>query len=539
MKQTKSNILSAALSAVRQTTIKAVAVIALAGFTTSCNDWLDVLPNNEQVADKYWQSKEEVESVIASGYYYLRSSVPTLLKWGELRGGTLYSTAADDTKLQDFNLTPDYKLCDYSTIYKVINMANSVLEYAPSVRNNDDTYYEAIMLSHLCEAYFLRSYCYLTLLKNYGEVPLVTKSYADDTQSFDMAKSTEQEIIAQIRSDVETALATGAAKGTYETEWQTKGRVTKWALYALGADVCLWAEDYNKCMEYCDLLMNASDTFRPVFMSLTADWYSIFYPGNSNESIFELNWDYNTAQETNNFASLVNNLGRLRLTNNATELVREETQALLDNGFVDDARMGRMLLSTVIPSSGNLADWKTTQYYYIWKYYGTDIQTTDGGARLHQDANFIIYRMAEIILMKAQALVMTGNYKEAVRQINRIRTRAGLPLYQDIDTESADADALIAQLDELSLLQEILSQKQMEFIAEGKRWYDVFWLGRISGKKYNEQAVTLVIEGNQTTNMQWIMSALQDDGAWYMPIPQSDIEHNKLLEQNPYYQTTK
>jgi hypothetical protein len=36
-------------------------------FTTSCNDWLDVLPNNEQVTDDYWKSKEDVEAVIASG----------------------------------------------------------------------------------------------------------------------------------------------------------------------------------------------------------------------------------------------------------------------------------------------------------------------------------------------------------------------------------------------------------------------------------------------------------------------------------------
>ena len=36
---------------------------------TSCNDWLDVLPNNEQVTDDYWKSRDDVEAVIASGYY--------------------------------------------------------------------------------------------------------------------------------------------------------------------------------------------------------------------------------------------------------------------------------------------------------------------------------------------------------------------------------------------------------------------------------------------------------------------------------------
>jgi hypothetical protein len=51
--------------------------------------------------------------------------------------------------------------------------------------------------------------------------------------------------------------------------------------------------------------------------------------------------------------------------------------------------------------------------------------------------------------------------------------------------------------------------------------------------------MTKVIEGNQTTNAQWIRSVLQDANAWYMPIPQADIEHNKLLVQNPYYSSSK
>ena len=51
---------------------------------SSCSDWLDLLPKNEQVTDAYWKSKEDVEAVIASGYYYMRSSCQSLLKWGEL-----------------------------------------------------------------------------------------------------------------------------------------------------------------------------------------------------------------------------------------------------------------------------------------------------------------------------------------------------------------------------------------------------------------------------------------------------------------------
>ncbi len=515
----------------KQKFIKIICAICVICGLSSCNDWLDVLPNNEQVTDNYWKSKEDVEAVIASGYYYMRQCVPTIIKWGELRGGTIYSINTSDSKLQDFNMTPSHTLCDWSNVYKVIGMANSVIMYAPSVEDN--TYYDAIRNSHLAEAYFMRAYCYLLLVKNFRDVPLVLTAYVNDNASFDLAKSTEKEIIAQIKEDVKTALATGAAKGTYEEDWATKGRVTKWALYALMADACLWSEDYDQCVEYCDMILNATDAFRPVFMSNTNDWYTIFYPGNSNESIMELNWDYTTNQQSNNFSGLftMSTSSTLKPTAEAVTKMKNETQTLKDKGITEDGRMGRMLLATYVPDNGMVLGWPTANQYLIWKYYGTDVQDITGGARVYQDANFILYRVAEIMLMKAQALTMkgSGSWQDAVNLVNRVRHRAALD----------DYDVNVSELDELTLLEEILDQKEMEFVAEAKRWYDLLWFGRIGNSKYKTQFIAKVIEGNQTTNQQWILSVLQDQNAWYMPLPQSDIEHNKLLEQNPYYGTTK
>lgn len=528
--------------------LKKVTVIGyclLAIGMTSCNDWLDVLPNNEQVTDNYWKSKEDVEAVISSGYYYLRQSVPTLLKWGELRGGAIYTMEYEGSRLQDFNMTANSKLCDWSDIYKVIGLANSVILYAPTVKDN--TYDSGKRNSHLAEAYFLRDYCYLLLVKNYKEVPLVLQAYVNDAADFDIAKSKEEVIIAQIKEDIKSILATGAAKSFYEEEWQTKGRVTKWALYALMADACLWSEDYDQCIEYCDYLLKpaANEVFHPAFLQNTSDWYTMFEPGNSNESIFELNNDYSKYQESNKFAGLFNPASvspDLRPTPYAVEMMKNETQELIDNGMVEGGRLGRMLLATYVPDNGSVSGWLTSSKYLIWKYYGlNDVQDIAGGARPHQDANFIIYRMAEIMLMKAQALTMKGesSWKEAVALVNTIRHRAGLPNFNDIDTNAADADLQVSQLDEYTILEEILDQKEMEFMAEGKRWYDVLWLGRISNNKYKSQFIAKVLQGNNSTNPQWILSVLQDQNAWYMPIPQADIEHNKLLEQNPYYGTTK
>lgn len=498
----------------------------------SCNEWLDILPDNEQVTDNYWKSKEDVEAVIASGYYFMRNSVPDMIKWGELRGGTLYSNNAGESKLQDFNMTSTSAICDYSNIYKVISMANSVLKYAPLVRLEDETYHEAVMKSHLTEAYFMRAYCYFLLVRNYREVPLVLDAYVNDDASYEIAKSTEPEIIAQIKKDIQDALATGAAKETYEESWQTKGRATIWALYALMADVCLWNEDYDECIVYANNILNATASFRPVFIKDPTKWYEIFYPGNSNESIFELNWDNQAYGQNNNFSSFFtfDVSSKLKFTDQAIEKFRNETKEVMTFDPTADGRWGRTLMATYVHNGANIKDYLTASQFYIWKYKGTDVPDREN-TRTADDANFIIYRVADVMLMKAEALIMKGQgtWDAAVGIINQVRTRASLPVLEIQTSET----------DELVLLEKLLYEREMEFAGEGKRWYDLLRFCKKQNYKYKAQFINMVVEGNQTTNPQWVRSVLKNNDAHYMPIPYSELMTNPLLKQNPYYATTK
>ncbi|HBL72750.1 MAG TPA: RagB/SusD family nutrient uptake outer membrane protein [Bacteroidales bacterium] len=505
-------------------------ILLIASFfsLTACSDWLEVLPNNEQVTGKYWKSKEDVEAVLASGYLYMRESVPTLIRWGELRGGTLYSNNNDDTPLQDFNMVPTEPICDYSVFYKIINMANSVLKYAPAVKDIDDTYHEAVMRSHLVEAYFLRAFSYFQLVRNYQEVPLVLEAYVTDEASYVLAKSDEATIVDQIKDDLLNALASGAAKETFEETWQTKGRATKWALYALMADVCLWDEDYDRCIAYSDSILTATAAFRPVFMQDPLRWFEMFYPGNSNESILELNWDNQTYGQRNNFGSYfaLDAAARLKFTETAMQDFKDETALVMATDPTLDGRWGRTLMATYVHTSATPADYDKSAYYFVWKYKGTDVADRDN-MRNAEDANFILYRVAEIMLMKAEALVMKGegHWDAALAIINQLRTRASLPALVVTTSE----------VDELDMLMHVLHERQMEFVAEGKRWYDLLRFGRLQEYKYKEQFINLVVTSNQTTNPQWIRSVLKNEHAWFMPIPYSETQVNPLLKQNPYY----
>lgn len=165
----------------------------------------------------------------------------------------------------------------------------------------------------------------------------------------------------------------------------------------------------------------------------------------------------------------------------------------------------------------------------IWKYSGmgtNSLIAIRGGNQM--DANYIIYRMADVMLMKAESLIRKGgseNWTEAVEIMNQIRKRSNLvPLTVAMEETS-----------ELDLLQLLLNERDMEFAAEGKRWYDLLRLGRQQNFKYKAEFKELVMQNNSTAEPKWLSSALNNSDAWYLPLPESDVNTNRLLEQNPYY----
>lgn len=550
--------------------------IAFSLSLSSCNDWLNLLPNNEQVTEDYWQSKEDVENVVASGYLYMRNAVPTLINWGELRGGDFYNSlaGANASKMQEFDMLPTNYLCNYSTLYQVISMANSVLAYAPDVQAVDKTYYPSMMQSHLCEAYFQRAWAYSILVKNFKEVPLIIEAYVNDKAEMNLPKASESQIIAQIKKDVQTALSLGAAKGHYEEEWQTKSRATKWALYALMADICLWNHEYDECIRYANEILEATDALRPVFVPETAKWFEMFNPGLSNESIFELYWNYYIENKDNNFTDKFaskevvagSNDGICNFTLYAQEKIAQETAKVFQNNpaLTTENRVGRMLNVSYSAMSARLnGSTLSLSNLGLWKYRGSEGDDLIN-PRVHSDANFILYRVADVMLMKAEALVMKGegSWRAAIELINKIRVRAGLTVY--VDLESKEADDEVQSKDQLQLLTEVLDQREMEFLGEAHRWYDILRLARydanfapsetveekegidyeayatqgfgIDAFEYKTKAMSMIILSNQTNSPAQLESVLNSSWAWYLPLPQSDIESNARLKQNPYYE---
>jgi hypothetical protein len=165
----------------------------------------------------------------------------------------------------------------------------------------------------------------------------------------------------------------------------------------------------------------------------------------------------------------------------------------------------------------------------IWKYRGTEVQD-QGVMRINSDANWIIYRMADVMLMKAEALIWKdeSGWQEAMDIINKIRVRANLE----------PMDITLSEMDEESMLNIVLYERDIELAAEGKRWYDLIRFGKSKNYKYKNSFITIITDNNATANDSWIRSVLQNNYAWYLPINERELEVNTLLTQNPYYGVT-
>ena len=110
---------------------KIFTILLLSGslLMSGCSDWLDILPKDKQSTDMYWESSEDVEAILAQGYSRLRTCVPYIINWGELRGSSVI-VPGRGTKtglIQNFQVLPSTSTVQWGTFYQVIGMALSLI----------------------------------------------------------------------------------------------------------------------------------------------------------------------------------------------------------------------------------------------------------------------------------------------------------------------------------------------------------------------------------------------------------------------------
>jgi hypothetical protein len=159
--------------------------------------------------------------------------------------------------------------------------------------------------------------------------------------------------------------------------------------------------------------------------------------------------------------------------------------------------------------------------FEIWKYVGINPDEERGD--ILNDNNFIIYRLAEIMLFKAEALIELERFDEALELINELRDKRGIGALSLEPTVNAYEDAL-------------LDERARELASEGKRWFDILRIGKRDEYRRKELVISSLILNATADVIFALQIKFQDPYSWYLPISQTELETNLNLEQNPYYQ---
>ena len=523
-------------------------VVQLVGFS-SCSDWLELYPENTISRKDYWKSKEDVASVMTGIYQSLRSCTQQLLIWGEFRAdmlipGTTILVNWDDMRRGEYAATNS--LFAWGTLYTCINNCNMLIDYAPMAYENDNSFTEAELHEYQGQAIAIRSLLYFYLVRSFRDVPMTLNAYADNSQYLMLAKSTDTEILDQLVTDLNQVINDGwiPANYSYTDVAQNKGYITRYAAQTLLADIYLWQEQYELCNQVCDQVLKSGQyALLPIAQgfveTLEGDtvyyaepagvseyYYNMYVEGNCVESIFEIQYD---RENTNPFFSVFCS---------ANCWAKPNTEHLVDF-FTPTLREG--LERTVVDMRENVA----SRFGSVWKWAGMSYD--DGTVRSTEDMdnNFIIYRLAQVYLMKAEALAQMGIaagedakttpeeqtcYQEAYALCQALRTRAGA-------TETTDLETNNGLINGKSLEEFILLEEAREFLYEGKRWYDV--VRNAKRKDYTTNigyllnTVPYSVIADKSYSMQ--TKYKKSPYSWYFPCPQADIENNSLLEQNPFY----
>jgi len=485
--------------------LKYLIFAGLVVISTSCNDWLELLPPGGLIREEYWKTKADVQAVLMATYESFAGLDGDLFVLGEIRADMVMGDINQPTNqelLMESNIYPDNSICDWSDFYTLINYANEVIKNATLVQEIDNTFTDFERQGLVSEAYFLRSLAYFYLVRLYGEVPLVLEPTETDDANFYLQKSPEDVILDQLVADLE-GNRVFAPSGGFSTLAENKGRASKPAFDALLADIALWRFDYAAVIKHVEKIEEVQE----INLVPSSMWFDIFYPGNSQEGIFEFQYDGELAQRNSTYGitdwySNRYNPSQTALNMFASEYESEET----------------------VRGEGASITEQDDDDYIIWKYVGraSDGVSLRSGLEIYS-CNWIVYRYADILLMKAEALSQMSQFAEAAEILERIRARANLNSLLIPNTPTAYEDA-------------IMDERARELAYEGKRWFDLMRMGRRNNYARSSKLIEVIITNVPPTQKRILSAKLTNPLGWYLPIYEDEIERNKNLVQNPYYE---
>ncbi len=510
-------------------------VVFTVGFT-SCNDWFNIRPESDTTLEDFWNDEKDVRSMVGACYRGMNEGgfIDRLLVWGEIRSDNVKKGLAapeernrDVTRILDLTLNSANPYTTWTEFYQVINYCNTVIHFAPPVLEKDPNFTENQLRAYLAEVKGIRALCYFILVRTFRDIPFSTDPIIDDTQEFQLSQSDPDELIRFLIDDLKAIEEDATVE--FSDLASDKGRITRKAIWCLIADMSLWLGEYDDCITYCDKVLTVPLKNRLELEKSSVYYSSIFVNGNSSESIFELQFDPSlvTGNTTVHTMYSVGDYwgGYMSYVSFDT---KHERVASFD--FVQKIPLFR---EADLRSKDFYMQLESNARFPIIKYVGernTRMERPTASAYYSKPLrSWIFYRLPEVLLMKAEALVESdGDLTEALRCVSQSYDRANPDLgeYSLIERSKEEMRELIFE------------ERQREFLFEGKRYFDL--LRRVKRENSTANILNLLIRKYEADGMNahTVRGKISDVDALYMPINENELKSNPLLRQNPFYIST-
>jgi len=448
-------------SLIKKTLYSLAAVACL----SSCTDSLTLAPVSQITNASFWKSPEEAAGGLNGMYYRMRTQATTnFFMWGEGRSEIWVQNFGFDPSINFYVFTNNLSRVNpgpnWAGMYTAVHDANLIIKYVPGISFTQ----EADKNQILAQAYAMRAFLYFTMTKTWGDLIIVDQP----TEGFDpntiyKERSPQSEVFAFIKRDIEQALS------LFPNNSFPAGR-NKWskpALNALKADVYLWtakrmgggASDLNTALQAISEIENSDvrllDNFSDIFR---------FNNKGNQEVILSVRFEEGEvggrsvyggitalAAPTAPFTpqEVINKI----LPYSGKDTYWQISSPVAEQFKDDDIRKDASLIRVYQTRDGVTS----LMYNLDQKWPGALV----GGVRVMYD-DYIVYRYADIVLLKAEAKNALGQDPSA--EMNLIRRRAY--------GANFEANRFVSGTQEAND-EAILQERLFELIHEGKRWWDL------------------------------------------------------------------
>lgn len=537
-------------------TLYSFAALALMLGTASCgDDFLSVEPSSSLPIDGYYTTESRMmESAVAAydpmqWYDYFGGWAPLSLVWDAM-ADDMYVGGGNTSDQSQIHLISQYKSDPrnnidgaWTTSYSGINRSIRLIDNAKDSDLSDDK--KALFIA---EGRAMRAWYYLVLWKTWGNIPFYEENLTSLPYLADQL--TVDQVYEKVVVDLESVLDSEVLPMKQPDEWA--GRMTQAAASMIYADYVMYQKDqsrYGKALGYMkaiinshkyDLVKNYNDLY-----ALDKEW--------NEEIIFDVNYIAKGGKRTWGDANFTGGtvypemIGIDGLTIKCAEghtpeftsgwgfgsVSKEVYDAFEDN----DRRRDVAILNLDKYARAKFAEGDTVTYggryqntgYFLRKYLPRpgDTEGSVGDAGLNHDENLHLYRYAETLLNAAELALATGD---------------GLAQdYFDLVRERAGVASIPVTMDN------IINERRLEFVGEGKRYFDLVRSGK--AVTVLKAGAGVLLRTKRTYNFDknqwegentWGGQAIPERVDWtenkkYIPIPQSEIEAAQgSITQNPY-----